>query len=224
MKNLTPLFIFDLDGTIVDSANEVMVCVNMMRKERGLAPISKSLIVNKIGHGAKAIIENVFIDNEEKIEELVEEFRTYYTNLTTPKTSLFEGATSTLQVLKNRNCKIALFTNKPKNLCVNVLDDLKLHSFFDYIISNDGRFDNKPSPAAISYLVELFKVDKRLCFMVGDTTLDQLSARHAGVNFILFKPGYDDGVRLSLNEMAIQKFDELIRYSRPLSQGGIVNE
>lgn len=199
---------FDLDGTLVDSASEVLQCINIMRSKRSLENIEKSELLPLMGYGAGRLLENSFNNLNEPIESLVAEFRALYLKTTTPKSSLFENVESTLEQLSNKSCYLAIVTNKPKNLCDKVLKELEIEHYFDYVIASNGQFANKPSADAIDYLVDHFCADPNLSYMVGDTTLDQQAALRGNVNFVFFSPGYDDGVKLSENDVLLSSMSD----------------
>lgn len=204
MNKTRPLVMFDLDGTIVDSANEVLHCLNIMRKKRSLPDLEKGELLIYMGHGASSLLQAAFINLNESIEELVTEFRILYAKTQTPKSSLYSHVKATLESLSSDNCYLAIVTNKPENLCHKVLKELELEHYFDYVIANNGQFAAKPAADAIHYLINHFDTEPGISYMVGDTTLDQCAAREAGVNFVFFSAGYDDGVELSDNDVVLQ--------------------
>jgi phosphoglycolate phosphatase len=124
------LVIFDLDGTLVDSANEVLVSLNMMKQKRSQNLIDKQGLLSVMGHGAKSILAATFVETHEPIESLVDEFRSNYAAIKTAKSSMYKHVIELLSWLRDNNCIVALLTNKPKLLCDNVLNELEIRQFF----------------------------------------------------------------------------------------------
>jgi phosphoglycolate phosphatase len=203
------LVIFDLDGTLVDSANEVLVCLNMMKEQRSQTLLHKQGLLSFMGHGAQSIVEAAFTDTRESIELLIEEFRSNYSAIKTAKASMYKHVIELLSWLRDNNCIVALLTNKPKLLCDNVLNELEIRQYFNFIIANDGQCSLKPSPDGIKHLMTYFDVNSNSTFMVGDTTLDQKAAHMSEVNFIHFSQGYNDGVKLASYDAEVSDLLEI---------------
>ena len=97
------LVIFDLDGTLVDSANEVLVCLNMMKEQRSQTLLQKQGLLSFMGHGAQSIVEAAFTDTRESIELLIEEFRSNYSAIKTAKASMYKHVIELLSWLRDNN-------------------------------------------------------------------------------------------------------------------------
>jgi phosphoglycolate phosphatase len=186
--------LFDLDGTLVDSARESAVILNAMRNERGRGPCDISLFQEKISSGAKGLIECALGFCKEDTESLIKEFRAKYQTTQTPKSSLYPNVIETLTQLRTIGYSLGVVTNKPDNLCHNVLIQTGLFQFFDCIIAATGNIKPKPHPEPIHTALQKMGRKKNESILIGDSRPDQLAAAQAGIPFIFFTEGYDDGV------------------------------
>ena len=205
-----PLIIFDLDGTLVDSANEILYCVNKMRLWRGLPGLKKKDIVSSIGQGVSSLICRSFPNNQEDADELISEFRKIYSTVNTPPASVFQGAFDTLKTLVNIGCSVAVVTNKPQELCFNVLNQTGLGRYFTYVFAAGGEFQDKPSPESTRFLMSKCNTSCESTYFVGDTTSDQKTAHSAQVKFLFFRNGYDDGVLLTKADREIDRLSQIL--------------
>ncbi|MDT3274134.1 HAD-IA family hydrolase [Shewanella sp. SP2S2-4] len=188
------LVIFDLDGTLVDSAREVTQVINEMRRVRDLKPLNQDSLLQEMGHGADRILSLALPQSIEPVTCLVAEFRDRYKLISTPKSSLYPNVEATLKFLKKIGFKLAVCTNKPSALCDKVLLETEIAEYFDVVIS--GRPDHiaKPNAEPVLRVLQQLGLEPASALLVGDTTIDQKAAKAANVPFIFFSSGYDDGV------------------------------
>ena len=186
--------VFDLDGTLVDSVHETAVILNTMRKKRGKLPLKDGDYKKLISHGAGKLV--CYALEEKTISErmLIKEFRDHYGDTQTSKDSIYPNVKDTLIKLKQAGIKLAICTNKPKNLCDKVLQDTELRSFFDCVVSGGMTKESKPSREPVDYAMSCLGLSSNEVVFVGDSTVDQRAAKAANVPFVFFSTGYDDGV------------------------------
>ena len=186
--------LFDLDGTLVDSAIEIGVILNSMRKERGLSALTETHFRQKISYGAGELVQSALNSMAEDLDVLINEFRSKYGILKTPESSIYPTVVETLSVLKKQGLKLGICTNKPQNLCDNVLRDTGLNRYFSCVIAGRAELKPKPHHVSISLAMSGMDADTSTTVLIGDSTADQRAARSAGIPFIFYAAGYNDGV------------------------------
>jgi len=186
--------LFDLDGTLVDSAIEVGAVLNTMRHERGYSAIEGSQFRKLISYGAAGLVQYALGSSEEDPQGLVDEFRTKYGALKTPKASIYPTVVETLSTLKNRGYELGVCTNKPQNLCENVLGDTALEVFFECVVAGGPEIKPKPHHEPVQLAISGLRADASTTVLIGDSTTDQRAAQSAGIAFIFYASGYNDGV------------------------------
>lgn len=184
--------IFDLDGTLVDSAHVVGAILNAMRFERALPPLPLDHFRRNISRGAAELVSgsvgNGYGDRD------VTEFRRRYAMSRTERAHLYAEVAETLETLAASGLMLAVCSNKPEALCRKVLDDTGLQHRFGAIVGGDTTSAAKPDPRPLHYALNVLGVGPEAALLVGDSTVDELCARAAGVPFVFFAGGYDDGV------------------------------
>ena len=145
--------IFDLDGTLVDSAPVVAQILNEMRAEEGLASLLIDDFRRLVSLGASTLISSAMNSDSKSLPEYIEAFRCRYRQLETPVSSLYPGASETIRYLVSREIKVGLCSNKPEHLCRQVLNDTKLLAYFSVIVGGDTLDYSKPTPAPLLYAV-----------------------------------------------------------------------
>jgi len=202
--------LFDLDGTLVDSANETSAVLNAMRAERGLGPLEDSQFRPLISYGAGSLVKSALNPRDEDLQPLIDAFRAQYSTLKTPISSIYPSVVETLSALKKRGLKLGICTNKPQNLCENVLRDTALAGFFECVIAGGPAIRPKPHYEPVHLAMSDLGADVSTTVLVGDSTTDQRAAQAAGVPFIFFASGYDDGVVEDQTVASIGQMSELL--------------
>jgi len=184
------LVVFDLDGTVIDSAINSTNIVNRMLKRR-LIPVevSSEQIRGLLSYGAEAIASN-WIKNEE-VHKLAEEFRALYKEETTLASQVYPGARDFLASLRRRDIKCAICSNKPIGLCLRVLEDADLQGFFQIVIGGDSLAEKKPSPAPLIEVARMAGVCLERSLFLGDSKVDWTASRIAGMAYLHHKNGYE---------------------------------
>jgi phosphoglycolate phosphatase len=188
------LVIYDLDGTLIDSALIVQSIINQMRREQGRDPIDKEKLIPWLSLGGEDLISNSLEVSGAELNRCLGEFRDRYYETPTPVKSVYVGAMETLERLHQLNIKLAICTNKPRKLADKVLTETGLFDKFSFISAGGDLPTKKPDPRNIELCFKGLSTAPKASIMVGDSTIDQRLAKLAGVPFIQYAPGYDDGV------------------------------
>jgi phosphoglycolate phosphatase len=175
------LLVFDLDGTLVDSKQDLALSVNAMRTEMGLAPLPHDLIASYVGHGVTLLVRRSLGTQAtgENVEKGLAFFLAYYRDHMLDHTSLYPGVAEALEKLADR--KMAVLTNKPVHFSREMLTRLGFASYFAYIYGGNSFPQKKPDPIGLHKLMEGLQISARETLMVGDSDTDVLTGRNAGV-------------------------------------------
>lgn len=188
--------IFDLDGTLVETAPDLHAALNHTLAQKGLGPVSLESIRMMIGDGAKALIRKGLLHHQAKIDEaeinhdLWPIFLDHYLENITRLSEPFEHSVDTLQSLKERGATMGVCTNKPQHLAEAVLNGLDLEKFFAVTVGGDALSTKKPDGAHILETVMRSGGHPNRTITVGDAWTDEKAARNAGLPFIFVSFGY----------------------------------
>ena len=199
--------LFDLDGTIVNTAPDLMAAHNHVMKKFGHTEKKLSEIKSLAGRGAWVMMQRSFKEEikDEKIKnEMTKEFIDFYAKNIDRNSKPINGVLEFLQWAKNKKISMAVCTNKQERLAVDLLKKLDMSKYFEYIAGADTFEFNKPDPRHLTNVVEIIGGDLKKTIMVGDSEVDANSAHNAKLPFVLVKDGYTEK-----NENEI-KHDELI--------------
>ena len=199
--------LFDLDGTLVDTAPDLMDAHNHVMRKFGHTEKKLSDIKSLAGKGAWVMMQRSFrqeIKDEKLKKEMTKEFIDFYSQNIDRGSKPIKGVIEFLQWAKNKNISMAVCTNKQERLAVDLLKKLKMYDYFEYIAGSDTFPFNKPDPRHLTNVVEIIQGDLKKTIMVGDSEVDGKSAENANVPFVLVKGGYTEK---STDEI---KHDELI--------------
>ena len=193
-KNIK-LIIFDLDGTMINSAKDIMISNNLTLKKFGFKPISYQNVKNIIGQGIMAnIVKSLHMQKISPTEDLKKKmykyFFFYYKKHVYVKSKPYPGLITFLQNLKKKNYKLAVCSNKLEALTRIVLKKSKLIKYFDYIAGGDTFTHKKPHPSVLNNIVKKFKISKQEALFIGDSEHDYESAKNSKVKFCLKLNGF----------------------------------
>jgi len=193
------LFVFDLDGTLVDSLRDIADAANALLVSCGAAPIAEDAIGAMVGDGAAQLIARAFkAGGVKRPPDALERYLACYDALLLNHTRPYEGIPDVLEAL-GRRAALAVLTNKPLAPTRRILDGLGLARFFpaDAVIGGDGPFPRKPDPAALLHLAARAQATPASTIMIGDSAIDWRTARAAGTRVCLARYGFGFGsVRL----------------------------
>jgi phosphoglycolate phosphatase len=175
------LLVFDLDGTLVDSKQDLALSVNAMRAEMGLAPLPLDLISSYVGHGVTLLVRRSLGAHatNENVEKGLAFFLAYYRDHMLDHTAPYPGVSEALDKLAGH--KMAVLTNKPVIFSCEMLTRLGFASHFAYIYGGNSFPQKKPDPIGLHKLMEDLHISARETLMVGDSDTDVLTGRNAGV-------------------------------------------
>lgn len=187
--------IFDLDGTLVDTAPDLLETLNVLLGGLGRRKLELEDVRFAIGHGARALIRNGAILtgealDEDQIERLFRQYLDHYSANIAVKSRPFPGAREVLDTLKEAGVKLAICTNKLESLTLEVLGALNLKSYFDVIIASDTLKTMKPDPAGVVEIMRRCRASPETTLYIGDSKTDLEAARGAGVAIVLVDFGY----------------------------------
>ena len=180
--------LFDLDGTIIDTAPDLMAAHNHVMKKFGHQQKKLSDIKKLAGRGAWIMMQRSFkeeIKDEKLKNDMTKEFLNFYSKNIDSHSKPINGIEKFLSWAKNKNISMAICTNKQEKLAIDLIKKLKLNSFFEYIAGSDTFPFNKPDPRHLTNVVEILGGNLKKTIMVGDSEVDSQSAISAEVPFIL---------------------------------------
>ena len=187
--------LFDLDGTIVDTAPDLMTAHNHVMRKFGHNEKKLEDIKTLAGKGAWVMMQRAFkkeIIDEKIKKEMTKEFIDYYSKNIYKESRPIEGIINFLKWAKSKNIAMAVCTNKQERLAIDLLKKIKLFDYFEYIAGCDTFDFNKPDPRHLINVVEIINGDLKKTIMVGDSEVDANSAHSANLPFILVEGGYTE--------------------------------
>ena len=191
------LFIFDLDGTLVDTAPDFKNSINYMLNELNEPEVSLEEIRNWVGYGARELIRRTVVDkniphDEQRIEEMLKIFLLHYTHNIDDDSVLFNNVRNVLEFLKNNGIKLAVCTNKMERLSNILLEKLNVLHMFDYLVGGDSLRKSKPDPFPLLNICEKLNTEISDSIMIGDSVTDLNAGKGAGMPVVLVSYGYTD--------------------------------
>ena len=194
--------IFDLDGTLVDTAPDLMNAHNYVMKKFGFETKTSEDIKNLVGKGAKSLIgrsvwgqarkELSKVNDEAIKKEMVTEFINYYSKNIANESKLVNGALEFLNWCKKNNISMGICTNKQDYLAIDLLKKINVYDYFEYIAGSNTFDYCKPDPRHLTNVIEIMQGDIKKSLMIGDSETDSNTARSAEIPFILLEDGYTE--------------------------------
>ena len=199
--------LFDLDGTLVDTAPDLIEAHNHVMKKYGHKQKRLSDIKSLAGRGAWVMMQRSFkneIKDEKTKKKMVDEFIDFYSqninNASKPTRGIFEF----LDWAKSKNISMGVCTNKREVLAIDLLKKINMYKYFEYVAGADTFEINKPDPRHLTNVIEIIGGNLSKSIMVGDSEVDSNSAYNANLPFVLVKNGYTEKSEKEI------KHDELI--------------
>ncbi len=195
-RTLIKQILLDLDGTLADTAQDLVFTLNTLLKNEGRRPLPFEQARTQVSHGANALIELGFGDAlpANKFKQLTAQFLEVYQNHLTHKTVLFPGMATLLDTLEARNQRWGVVTNKPSWLTNPLMEELGLAHRAACIVSGDTVENKKPHPQPLLHACKLMGVSADECLYVGDAKRDIEAGQRAGMKTLAARFGYiDDG-------------------------------
>ena len=195
MKNAT--LVFDLDGTLVDSAPDLVAATNHALADLGLEPIAAGTLRGTIGFGARRMILEGLNQTgrtlpEAEVDRLLARFLAYYEPNIARESRPFDGVVAALESFRSRGARLAVCTNKRLALATHLLAELNLDGLFDAVAGRDSFPVFKPHPDHVLGAIRMAGGDPRHAVMIGDTVIDVSAAKAAAVPAVVCTFGYSD--------------------------------
>ena len=194
--------LFDLDGTLVDTAPDLMRAHNHVMQKFGYPTKSTEEIRNLVGKGAGAMIGRSIWGqakkefgkvNDEKVKkEMVTEFVDFYGKNIINESTLIKGVKEFLNWCKEQNISMAVCTNKQEHLSNDLLKKIGIYDYFEYVAGSDTFDYCKPDPRHLTSVVEILDGDIKKSIMIGDSETDANAAKAAEIPIILLEDGYTE--------------------------------
>jgi phosphoglycolate phosphatase len=187
---MKPVLIFDLDGTLVDSKKDLTASVNHVRHSFDLPTLTEDEIARFIGDGALMVIRRALGDQatEQNVQTALQTFLSYYRVHMLDSTDLYPGVRETLDLLSD--CSLAVLTNKPVNFSRAMLDGLGILHLFEAVYGGNSFERKKPDPIGIRQILSDTRGAPDRTWMIGDSVVDVLTGRNAGVHTCGVTYGY----------------------------------
>jgi phosphoglycolate phosphatase len=175
--------VFDLDGTLVDTRDDLVAAVNHVRRRFGLAELPPPTVVGFVGEGGRVLIERSFAATGADVDAAFDEFRRHYSLHLLDRSLPYPGVPEMLEGARSRGATLSVLTNKPEAMSRAILAGLRLLDRFIAVIGGDSLAVRKPDPAGVLRLAAAAGVALDRLLLVGDSPIDFRTARAAGVGF-----------------------------------------
>ena len=215
MTRKLPTVIFDLDGTLADTAQDLIATMNMLLEREGFSSLPFTAARPMVGAGARALVKRGFSANgqelaERRLDLLVREFLAHYEDHIVDETRLFPGAQAAIDRFSQEGFQLAVCTNKPERLSKLLLSRLGVADRFAAICGRETFPAHKPDASALLLTIDAVQGDPQRAVMVGDSKTDVDAARNAGVPIVAVDFGYTERPVAELSpDRVISHFDEL---------------
>ena len=215
MPGTTPTIVFDLDGTLVDTADDLIASINHALADEGMRPIDPAWLRPFAGHGGRVMIERVFsaerrLLKPETTDRLVKLFLDHYADNIPGVSKPYGGALAALDRFGGIGAKLAICTNKPQAFADRLIGALGLTQRFATICGADAFTFRKPDPRHLTETILCAGGNPERALMVGDSRTDVDTARNAGIPVVAVSFGYSDvPVRDLAPSVVIDHLDDL---------------
>jgi phosphoglycolate phosphatase len=194
--------LFDLDGTLVDTAPDLMLAHNHVMKKFGYPTKSTDEIRNLVGQGAGAMLGRSIwgqakkefgkVQDEQVKKEMIDEFVKFYAKNIINESTLIKGVKEFLIWSKKKNISMAVCTNKQEHLAIDLLKKIGIYDFFEYVAGHNTFDYCKPDPRHLTNVIEILDGDIKKTLMIGDSETDANAAKNANIPVILLEDGYTE--------------------------------
>ena len=194
--------LFDLDGTLVNTAPDLMHAHNYVMKKYGFEERKLSDIKKLAGRGSKIMLTKSLHEiaelsgkiqkTDDELEEMTKEFIDFYSKNIVKESTLKNGVLDFLTWCKKNSISMGVCTNKQEHLSIDLLKKIKIYHFFDYVAGGNTFNHNKPNPKHLTDMIEIIGGDLNKTLMVGDSETDSKASKAANIPFILIRDGYTE--------------------------------
>ena len=184
------LIIFDLDGTLVDSIEDITNALNFGFEEYGMPPLATAEVAGMVGEGSVRLVEKVIERNNLGADKrtVIKRFADYYGSHIADYTKPYPGVSEALQEMAH--CRKAVVSNKLEVFSKETLDRLGLSKYFDIVVGGDGTPERKPSPIPVQHVLSTLGVKPEETIIVGDSEIDIKTGKAASVKTVAVTYGY----------------------------------
>jgi phosphoglycolate phosphatase len=199
-----PAIVFDLDGTLIDSAPDIQAAANRLLADLGYPAFDLSTITSFIGNGIPMLVRRCLDKagapfGDAQLEKAIESFKAFYAEEPAVRTRPYHGVSESLAALSGGGHRLGVCTNKSEDLSKAALEDLGILRHFQTVIGGDTLSTRKPDPAGLHEAIRRLSADAGTAIYVGDSEVDAETASNAGVRFALFTGGYRKSPVSALN-------------------------
>ena len=194
--------LFDLDGTIVNTAPDLMHAHNYVMKKYGYEERKLSDIKKLAGRGSKVMLSKSMHElaelsgkikkTEDVVEEMTKDFINYYSENIVKESTLKNGLINFLSWCKKNSILMAICTNKQEHLSIDLLKKIKIYDYFDYVAGGNTFAHNKPNPKHLTDTLEIIGGNIKKTIMIGDSETDSNASKSANIPFVLIEDGYTE--------------------------------
>jgi phosphoglycolate phosphatase len=194
--------LFDLDGTLVDTAPDLMRAHNHVMKKFGYPTKSTEEIRNLVGQGAGAMLGRSIwgqakkefgkVQNEKIKKEMIDVFIDYYGKNIINESTLINGVKEFLKWCKEKNISMAVCTNKQEHLAIDLLKKIGIYDYFEYVAGSNTFDYCKPDPRHLTNVIEILGGEIKRSIIIGDSETDANAGKNAGIPVILLEDGYTE--------------------------------
>jgi phosphoglycolate phosphatase len=214
------LVLFDLDGTLIDSAGDLHHAINIMLAAFSLEPLTLAAVTGMIGNGVPTLVKRALAAREatETVDHgaAMAKFNAAYDADPTTLTRVYPGVIETLDRLKAAGIAMGLCTNKHADSSRHILAEFGLDGYFSELIAGDSLPYRKPDPRVLTETLTRLELSPTEAWMIGDSEVDAATAEGAAVDFVLLTYGYHHGpVEQITARHRIDRFDELLAILLP---------
>lgn len=219
------VLLFDLDGTLIDSAPDLALAINHMLTSIARPTFSEDIIRSWVGNGANVLVKRGLSGKSEVDENIDAElfkqslqiFLSFYKDNLCINTQLYPSVRACLKILKARGYRLALVTNKPYEFITPILAGLELNGLFEILLGGDSLPKRKPDPLPLLHVCQALQVGIEQCLMVGDSKNDILAAKAAKMESIGLSYGYNYGEDIGLHkpEAVFNDFSDIVAALSP---------
>ena len=216
------VILFDLDGTLIDSAPDLALAINHMLKSIDRDTFDEQIIRSWVGNGAQVLVKRALLGKSNINEEIdsdlfdnaLDTFLDFYKKNLAVTTITYPNVTTTLKTLKEKNYRLVIVTNKPFAFVEPILNALGLNNLFELILGGDSLEKKKPDPLPLLHVCEKLNVNVGECVMVGDSKNDILAANAANMHSIGVSYGYnyDEPINVNNPSVVVDNFSDILKY------------
>ena len=212
---LPRVVVFDLDGTLIDSAGDIADVLNVVLAENGRQTLPDEIVRHMIGSGARVLVERALaaldLTGQQPVEPLVDRFEEVYLALGVGRSQLYPGVREVLAALAAAGTVLAVCTNKPQMVTDVILEGLGLRTAFAAVVGVRDGLPRKPAPDMLLTALRETGVLSGAAIMVGDSPIDVATARAAGIPIVAVSYGYSNVALVDLGaDVVVDSLDDLM--------------